>query len=54
VRPSGHGEMVADVTISVNCCGLMADTVQGQRTVATPAANVAHSATEAPAAIPRW
>jgi hypothetical protein len=48
--PNGHGAMVADATNSVNRNGPMTDS---QRTSAAPAAAVAHSATAAPAAMPR-
>jgi hypothetical protein len=54
MRPGGHGPMVADATISVNSFGPMTDRMQDQRAVAAAAASAAQSATDAPAAIPRW
>lgn len=54
MRPYGHGAIVAHATSVVNRIGPMTDIVRGQRAVATAANAVAHSATDAPAAIPRW
>ena len=54
MRRSAHGAMVADATSSVNRIGPMTDILLSQRASDSPASAVAHSATAAPAAIPRW